>query len=240
MDTPPLLTTVGAAIATILLPLLTSQVKRLPWPWLAGQGVVINAVLSVLAFALGWLVDGATTAQAGQYLWTALIVAGLGSAGHSVLVNGPEKRSLVAGVRRRRTAALVALLAVGLATAGCSSAPVRMVRAVEIGADLHRETMIAAGAASVPVLAADGSVARPPLIDQVELEQIRDVGRKTELTLRGAQAAVDLYLAALQLKAGGGAAAAGAVAAAAELQAALMDLVRVAIQIGLEVHRAGG
>lgn len=135
---------------------------------------------------------------------------------------------------------LVAVLAI-VAGACASTTPGRLVQAIEIGADLHRETMIAAGAASVPILAADGvTVVRPPVITGEQLERIRVVGRRAELTLRGARAAVDLYLAARQLRAGADQPAAEASAAVAAAQAAILDLVRVAAELGLEARHAGG
>lgn len=92
MDTAPLLTTTGAAIAALLIPFLTTQVKRLPWPWLAGQGVTVNLALAVLAYAVAWLLDGAPRELVAQYLRTALEAGGLGSAVHTLLIHGPEQR----------------------------------------------------------------------------------------------------------------------------------------------------
>lgn len=144
--------------------------------------------------------------------------------------------------RRPPTPLLVAMLTLSaFALSACASTtPGRLVQAIEIGADLHRETMVAAGAASVPVLAADGAVLRPPVITAEQLERIRVVGRRAELTLRGARAAVDLYLAARVIQGGGDQPAAEASAAVAAAQAAILDLVRVAAELGLEVRHAGG
>ncbi len=148
----------------------------------------------------------------------------------------PQRRHVV-----RRPSAILLFLVLAIAAGACASTtPGRLVQAIEIGADLHRETMTAAGRASVPVLAADGAVLRPPVITTEQLERIRVVGRRAELTLRGARAAVDLYLAARVIQGGGDQPAAEASAAVAAAQAAILDLVRVAAELGLEVRHAGG
>ena len=88
----PMLTTTGAAIAALLIPFLTEQVKRLPWAWLVGAGQLINLALTAMAYALAWLIDGGVAATAGQYAIVAAFVALGGSAGHTLLVHAPAAR----------------------------------------------------------------------------------------------------------------------------------------------------
>lgn len=89
MDTTAMLSTTGAIIAAALIPFLTAAVKRLPWPWLAGMGAPLNAALAVVAYLVGWALDGAPREELGHYLIVALAAAGLGTAGHGALVHGP-------------------------------------------------------------------------------------------------------------------------------------------------------
>lgn len=104
-----------------------------------------------------------------------------------------------------------------VATTGCAtSTDARLVQAIEAGAVVHHETMVAAGAA-----AERGEKSAE------ELERIAAVGRDVEAALRTARAVVDLYLAAKQAGTGSQGSAAAS-AAVADLEAALVELARVA------------
>ena len=125
-----------------------------------------------------------------------------------------------APVKRRRSATVrglvLALAALALATGCATSTDARLVQAIEAGAIVHHETMVAAGAA-----------AERGVITEEKLERIAAVGRDVEAALRTARVVVDLYLAAKQAGTGSQGSAAASVAVA-DLEAALVELARVA------------
>ena len=119
-----------------------------------------------------------------------------------------------------RFAAALGLLFWLLALSGCASAPTA-VEGLAATARLHATTMEAAG------YAAEAGALAPE-----QLAEVRDAGRRVELLLRAAQAALEIHLIT-----SGGATGEGLDARLAELQAAVMELVRVAVAAGLEVGR---
>lgn len=119
--------------------------------------------------------------------------------------------------------ASVAAILVAVCLTGCASTSLehRAVQALAAGAEIHNSTMQAAGYAS-----AVGA------ITPEQLAKARAVGRRVELTLRAARAGLEIHLLTR-----GDATAGGLDGQLAEVQAALLELVRVAAELGLEVGR---